>query len=658
MTPPSPFLPAGLRTPLLASILLALLPLLFQLPWALAACLAAAWAVTGWLSRHQSPPAIWRLLLLAVVLAAIVHWMGWRPGRDTGCALLAAMLAIKGCELRSIRDAYSLLGFALFCPFAAFLLDQGPQTLILGLIAAVALLGCLSRLTAHLPSDAPLARPAKPINTRLAGMLLLLALPIALAGFWLIPRLHAPLWGLPDRALSTPGLSDSLSPGQWLDLMVDDSPALRVRFHGPVPTPEQRYWRGPVLSDFDGHTWRRAPRGTAVGAEPRPPSPSAPPDWHYTMDYEPTEQQALVALEQLAQPPSGAHLDAEGSLWSQTPLIRLSQWTLSATAAPRPATPLTAQQRAYFLFLPDGTDPRTRALGNQWRQQTGGQTQAIVQRALDWIGRDFAYTLSTPPPPRHHPADAFLFDRKAGYCEHFSSAFAVLMRSAGIPSRVVTGYAGGIRNRYGDYWVVRKMDAHAWNEVWIENQGWTRVDPTAAVAPENILDTLEDRLAARTLANDGLLPVLGERWQALREAGDWMRQRWNQQFLGYDAAAQRRLMHRLGQRGNAPAGTLITLWLGISVLLAGGLWWLLSRPHAHRDPLHHAWHTLGKRHQKRQLQPQPHETARTWARRTAPFLRNADALQVLAERYERVRYALTPDPALLKDLRRYRPDWR
>src|SRR3546814_1255653 len=118
-----------------------------------------------------------------------------------------------------------------------------------------------------------------------------------------------------------------------------------------------------------------------------------------------------------------------------------------------------------------------------WRREAGDDDAAIVERALAWIRSDFIYTLSTPLPGRHS-VDEFLFDQQAGFCEHFSSAYVVLMRAAGIPARVATGYVGGYHNRYGDYWLVRRSDAHAWAEVWLEGRGWVRVDPTAAVPPD------------------------------------------------------------------------------------------------------------------------------------------------------------------------------
>ena len=445
---------------------LALLPLLLQLPGMLAAVFATTALLVALLAWRRPVPLPLRLLLVATMLVAIYWQMGASPGRDTGCALLAAMLAIKSSELRTLRDARSLLGFALFAPFAAFLLDQGPGTLLLSLAAvACALLGLQ-----HLADTETGAAPqTAALQLRTVGRLLAVALPLALSAFWLLPRLPTPLWGIPERAIGKPGLSDTMAPGQWLDLMADDSPALRAQFAGAAPPPEQRYWRGPVLTRFDGRIWTRL---ESQRRRPPPAMTAGPAQWDYQIEYEATERRELVALDLPLAAPDQTGLDADYTLVSARPLATLTRWRLRSAPPARFQPALPPDLREAALQLPRGFNPRTLALARQWRRDAGNDDAAIVRRAMQWISRDFSYTLSTPLPGRHG-ADEFLFDWKAGFCEHFSSAFVVLMRGAGIPARVVTGYAGGTRNRYGDYWLVRRMDAHAWAEVWLPQRGWT-----------------------------------------------------------------------------------------------------------------------------------------------------------------------------------------
>ena len=640
--PTSPTLSPSARRWTLASAGLGLVPLLLQLPDLLAAIIALVALVTALAARQRVLPAVLRLALVLCMLAAIYWQMGARPGRDTGCALLAAMLALKSSELRSLRDARSLLGFALFAPFAAFLLDQGPLTMALAVLAALTALLALQRL-AHAEGQAPSPRLGGQL--RGVGRLVALGLPLALAGFWLFPRLSEPLWGIPDRAVGKPGLSDRMEPGQWLDLMADDAPALRVTFFGAVPAPEQRYWRGPVMSRFDGRSWTRD-----QDARQRPPAAvtSGTLRWDYQIDYEPTDRRQLVALDLPLQAPPGSALDADHSLRSRSNLSTLTRWRLQSAPPSRYRDALRPYERQQALQLPDGFNPRTAALARQWRADAGNNDAAIVARALDWIRARFAYSLTTPLPGRDG-VDEFLFDQQVGFCQHFSSAFVVLMRNAGIPARVVTGFAGGVRNPYGNYWVVRHMDAHAWAEVWLPERGWVRVDPTAAVAPERIYDTLEDRLQGSGDA------TLQSRWLQLGQATDWLRRGWNDLVLSFDADRQQRMLRPLGIDKLEPA-QLIAVFTVFALATLGWMAWLLGRGERERDPLLRAWHRLGRRYARLGLARDSAEPADRWARRVHQQ-RPDPALLSLSSRFVLARYAgadvdLT---SLLRDLRRHRP---
>ncbi len=627
----------------LASTWLCLLPLLLQLPAPLALVFAASALLTGALSWKRGVPAPLKLLLVLAMLAAVYWQAGMRLGRDTGCALLAAMLAIKASELRGLRDARSLLGFALFAPFAAFLLDQGPATMLLALLAVLVALLCMQRL-ADEEGDTS-AGPGEQL--RGIARLTLIGLPLALAAFWLFPRLGSPLWGIPERAMGRPGLSDSMTPGEWIDLMADDTPALRVRFHGAIPPPQQRYWRGPVLWDFDGRRW------TAPRWAPEPPAPLVSHGrarWDYQIDYEPTDRRQLVALDLPLQAPAGSRLSSDFVLEADRPLTGVTRWQLQSSPPQAFDTQLPPALRAQALRLPPGYNPRTLALARQWRQQAGADDQAIVQRALQWIGGEFAYTLETPLPGRDS-VDEFLFQQKAGFCEHFSSAFVVLMRSAGVPARVVTGYTGGVRNPLGDYWIVRRMDAHAWAEVWLPQRGWVRVDPTAAVAPERIYDTLEDRLGQ---PGDAGAARIGADWR-VTDVADWLRRGWNDLVLSFDANRQQQLLRPLGI-DRLETGQLIALFAGFALAAMGWMAWLLARGERERDPLLRAWHRLGNRYARHGLARAAHEPAVQWAHRVQAS-RPDPGLIPLSQRFADARYAGadTDSAQLIKDLHRHRP---
>ncbi len=636
----------------MAAAVACLLPLLLQLPATLALLIGASAVVVAALSWRRPLHGVLRLVLTIGLLAAVLGLTGYQFGRDTGCAILASMLAMKPSEVRGVRDARSLLGFALFAPFATFLLDQGPLSLLLGMTGAVLALVALQRLA---DADAGASGTVR-VRQRFSGVgrLILLGLPLALAAFWLFPRLGAPLWGIPERAIATTGLSDEMAPGQWIDLMTDDTPVMRARFFGAPPATSEMYWRGPVLSDFDGRTWTRAE--PTWGLQPAPVE-SGDVKWDYEVEIEPTERRQLVALELPLNTPGDTRLGHDYELFAPRPLSALTRWRMQSSP-PRtfePDLPLTLRQAA--LALPQGYNPRTETLAQRWRSEAGDDDDMIVGRAIDWIQREFAYTLDTPLAGRHS-ADEFLFDQKEGFCEHFSSAFVILMRSAGIPSRVVTGYVGGYRNPIGDYWLVRRSDAHAWAEVWLSGRGWVRVDPTAAVAPERIYDTLDDRRPGA----DGLFGrMLGGDASRFFNAADWLRRGWNQMVLGYDADRQSRLLRPLGidRTDGVRLGILFAL-----VSLSAVLWmaWMSHRGERQRDPVLRAWHALERRYRRHGLGREPDEPATIWANRVAPMCAGSgnDLLQ-LSQHFSNWRYAGRGTDSsrelreLIRSLRRHRP---
>ena len=646
----SPPMLAGSRRLVLLATAACLLPLLLQLPPALGIGFGIGAVLIAAASWRRPLPMLLRLL---IGLGALVAVAAVSPGvgRDTACAVLAAMLALKPSETFSLRDGRSLVGFALFAPFAAFLLDQGPTSLALALIAVLAALLALQQLA---NDEAEIRIPASAQWQQTAGgvlKLVALGLPLALAAFWLFPRLPTPLWGLPDRVVARPGLSDTMTPGGWLDLLNDDSPAARVQFFGAAPAQNQMYWRGPVLWEFDGRTWHQAKQLLGI---PAAPMQAAGAGWEYQIEPEPTEDRQLIALDLPTQVPDGAFVSLDYSVRSTQPLTGVTRWRMRS-AAPASAEPeLAAVLRRFALELPAGFNPRTLAMGRQWRREAGNDTQgnadtAIANRALAMIRREFAYTLNVPLAGRNE-IDDFLFERKQGYCEHFSSAFVVLMRAAGIPARVVTGYAGGYRNPNGDYWLVLNSDAHAWAEIWLPRRGWVRIDPTAAVAPERVFDTLADRQPGRIGAFDGMVPIFN--------MSDWLRRGWNDFVLGFNAQRQQQLfspfgLDKIGSRG------LILLFAAIATLALGWMAWLISRGEREQDPLLRAWHRLGRRYARQGHGRGMHEPAQAWAERVAADVPKAgEPLRTLSQRFSNARYAgikLGELRRLLRDLAAHRP---
>lgn len=508
-----------------ATLWIALVPLLRLLPVQLAGMIAVIALALSIIARHRLIPTAGRIVLLCLMILIVVWTVDLHLNRQTGGAVLATMLCLKTAELRRVRDAHTLLGFTLMAPLAACLVKGDMTTWLLSSMSVCS--AFLSMQQVVLQNTDPTTHTGRFFITtfsRLIGW----SIPLTCCAFILLPRLSNPLWGQQQRATQG-GISNTMAPGQILDLLIDETPALFVRFHQPPPSPEQMYWRGTVLWDFDGQIWRNDLRED-VQLESFRIAPSPTVRYDYTLDYLASHDQTLVALDTVLDAPIGTDLTHDMTLHSHQPLDTDTHWHLVSSPLLRFEPSLAPQRALRALALPFDYNPRTIALGRQWRQEMGDHPRALIAHALDWIHTAFRYSLDTPAPV-HDEIDAFLFQRRSGFCEHYSSAFTVLMRAAGLPARVVTGYVGGVFDRQRQRWVVRSSDAHAWSEVWLEPEGWVRIDPTAAVARDHRQAAIK-----RDFLSQARPWMSVARWAQIIP---WMRTRWNT-FLHYDAGQQRR----------------------------------------------------------------------------------------------------------------------
>lgn len=625
---------------------LAALPLLRLMPVWLAASLVVLGALLAWASLRRPIPA-WVLVPLTLAAGTLVlAAYGFRFGRDTGSALLLTMLVLKLGETSRVRDGRALIGFALFATFAAFLQDQGPLTLLLAVPAVAAMLIASARMT----EDAVGMVRSRRWTRRLAdtAVALALALPLALAGFWLFPRLANPLWGVPENAIARPGISGEMSPGDWLDVMADDSVAFRVRFFGETPPRQQLYWRGPVLWDFNGRTWTR-PGWTAILPPPEVEPAEARYDYELTM--EPSERRFMFALDLPTSAPEGARLEGDLTPMAARPINRLVRYRLESVAPAAFESELSERIRSAALRLPAGFNPRIRSEMAQWRSE-GLDDIAVVQRSLEWFNRDFSYTLAAPPLGRHS-VDEFMYDTRAGFCEHFSSAFVFMMREAGIPARVVTGYVGGYLNPMGEHWRIQQSDAHAWAEVWLPQRGWLRVDPTAAVDPTRVFERYGRG------AGDGAgggLGAFGRRdgpLRGLQDLADYVRRGWNDAVLGFNAESQLLMLRRLGidDPREWQVGAVFVLGAGAALLLT--LWLLLRERERDGDRVLAAYRRFARRIDRCGIRREPHEPPLAFAERAAAHLpESAESIRSLSRRFSDARYAGTLDAASREELAR------
>lgn len=520
-------------------------------PWVAAAGLAP---VLLTLATPWRPPRAAMAFLAVGGAAGVVLAHNSLFGREAGLSLFALMVGFKLLETRNLRDVRLSLSLDAFLLALAFLHGQSPGRALYALGA----LGTIVFVLALASQSEPKPRAAVRESLRL----LLAATPIMLTFFVLFPRPATPLWGVPGEAQARSGISGEMSPGSISRLALSGAVAFRAEFSGPLPPPERRYWRGPVLEVFDGRTWRRRPVPT-----PPPALAAHGPELGYVLTLEPQEHAWVFALE-MPDPqrlPPATRLSSQFELSSLSKVNQRRRFTLFArdeyTLAARDDATLAAN-----LALPADGNPRARALGKRLRAD-GADDRTVVDRALALFRNEgFHYTLM-PPLLGADAVDEFLFDTRRGFCEHYAGAFTFLMRAAGVPARVVTGYQGGEYNRFGHYLVVRQSDAHAWSEVWLEGRGWVRVDPTAAVAAERI----EAGLAAALPQGEPLPFWLDPRHALatpLRQALDLFQDRWNRWVLGFDQEKQIGLFYGLGLGFVSARKLALFLVASLALLLA------------------------------------------------------------------------------------------
>ncbi|RDS80526.1 DUF3488 domain-containing protein [Dyella monticola] len=528
----------------------------------LSSALFMALALRWWQRRYRPGrvPAWLKLPMLLILVGVVVLDYGNIFGREPGSALASGLLVLKLSETETPRDTRVAAAFACFLLMAALLFGQG-------MIATfVVALGLLPALTTWRSLEPTQATPSLPRQLLPALGLLLVSLPLTLTAFMLVPRLSSPLWGSPNSAAAHTGLSDHMSPGDFDTLLTDDSPAMRVTFDGPPPPRGQRYFRAFVLWDYDGTNWTRIDTPTDV-----PIPVEAAQTVNYQISLEPTHQRVLPTLDVPLRAPPQAQAHADGEVFADKPVDDVRDYALTSALRYRLQAHLDPATRLRALHLPDGFDPRAHALAEQWRQRYGRNDAAIIEAALAMFHNGgFRYTL-LPAPLGHDAIDDFLFNTREGFCEHYASAFTVLMRAAGIPARVVAGYQGGFWNNMGNYLLVRNSDAHAWSEVWLPGPGWVRIDPTAAVRPQRI-----SQGAAGAAGNQlpwyesGLLQSMRNQWDIVNR---W----WNQGVIGFDAIRQHGLLTPFGIPDVDTEMLLKLLIISMAVFGSAGLVWALWR---------------------------------------------------------------------------------
>jgi len=605
---------------------------------------ATVWAAALWRSgaERRGWPLPGRAVRAAGVAGAVLVVLAAHRtlfDQAPGTLLLLLGAALKLLELRTRRDATLAALLAFVVAAVALVHDPGLPRLLLALgVVWLALAALAAVAMPELAARALLRR---------AGALLAQAAPLALVLFFLFPRLGGPLWGPSERGVT--GLGEDLVLGRVAELARSDAVAMRVRLPGGPPPPAMRYWRARVLDRTDGVRWwaaRRAPAALPTGA-------ATGGGVEQTVTLLPGGGRALPALDPPAAVPAGARAGPGGTLLWPRPVDRVLVYRVrSLPGAPLPAR---AGELARALEVPRLT-PQVRTLARRLRRE-GGDPAGTVEAALAWYGQQrLVYTLR-PGRPRGDPVTDFLFRSRRGFCEHFAASFALLMRAAGVPARIVTGYLGGEWNPLTGELVVRRADAHAWVEVALPGRGWVRVDPTLTAAPGRLERAIDP--AASTGAGvrfrprgAGLARTLARWWDAADAA-------WTYWVLGYGPRMQEALLARLGLAAARPWEALgLLLALAAPLALLAGAWWALRRPRP--DPAAAAWSRFRRRLARRGVRATPADAPWAYARRAERRLpRHAAAIRRITALYVAARYAPRPDPravrALERAVARFRP---
>jgi len=637
---------------LLGSTLLVLLPHARHLPvWVSLLCGAIlSWRAAITLRGKRMPSSL--VLLPIAVLAMIGVQTSYQTllGRDAGVAMLVLLVAFKMLEMHARRDLFVVIFLCYFLVLTNFFYSQSIFSALLMVLAVLALL--TTQLSFQFTGAVP------PLRARFAmgARMLALAAPLAMLMFVVFPRIHGPLWGTPGAGGGKSGLSDQMAPGQMSALALSDEPVFRVRFEGPVPAQARLYWRGPVLDAFDGLTWTRgAEKRSADGLHLSVGGPAVP----YEVTLEPSPARWVFALEMPGRVPA-----LPGRVTQVSP-----QFELTVGAAPQERVRYRASSHLDYalqggarlpdanrwLLLPYGYNPRALQAGLELRREPepARRVEAVLRRFRE---QPYSYTLE-PPLLGRHTVDEFLYQTRAGFCEHYAGAFVFLMRAAGVPARVVTGYQGGEMNPIDGYMTVRQSDAHAWAEVWLAQRGWVRVDPTAAVAPERVRRGLS--AAVRMPAPFGIEALRG--LDISRDGAGWFGQLrnalgavnngWNQWVLNYTPERQRNVVSSL-QAGVSGWPFVALLTIGGILLLLYGI--LIRRREIH--PIEALYSVLCKRLGQHGLARAADEGPTAYAARVAAASHLAaptrDAAAEFLRRYSAWRYApVQADPRLAATLK-------
>ncbi|MCU7833892.1 MAG: DUF3488 and transglutaminase-like domain-containing protein [gamma proteobacterium symbiont of Taylorina sp.] len=607
---------------------------------------------------------IFVLIILSIIILNLEY--GFVFSQKTALSLLCIMVSLKCLEIKNDgdrRNIFLIIFLAYFILATHFLYSQGISLLIFVMIDGL-FLSLL--LIAFNRKPQPLLSLEH--NFNLLGQLFLKALPIAIILFLFFPRIPGPLWSLPDDGQTgTTGLTDKMYPGSVSKLSASKEIAFRVDFKKSPPAADKLYWRGPVLNHTDGFLWSQSPSKHRMTKKIQVSDinqfiSNSKQAVSYTVTLEPHQKQWLFSLEMPVKISGDTinnfYFNHDLQLLNKNKIHQLTQYQVTSMTDFK-LTSVSHNEQLESLIFPDKHNLKTLSLGRQWRKKINNDRK-IIATALDYYRHNDFYYTKNPGAMTVEPSDQFLFEKKRGFCEHYASSFVLLMRAAGIPARVVTGYQGIEKNEVGNYYIVRQSNAHAWAEVWLENKTWIRIDPTAVIPADHIeadiFDTNLERLSFSSLNIPNLTRLSSQQktalynlWKTVTQSIDNLKHNWNNWILGYDQSKQNLLLSLMGIQAD---------WQNLIILMVSGMAVIFItlkaitfyKQYRKTDKVYQFYLTfiaqLNHAGMSIKLSDTPYQI-KDQAIKTFP--RSASSIKLIIDHYIMIRYASQTDKELIKD---------
>jgi len=604
---------------LLIAQALVILPHLERIPvWLIAAWLfSVVWRILVYQGRWSFPGGFVKLMLVITSGVCIMLSYGSFFGLEPTVAWLITAYIFKLLEMRSRRDIIVVIYLSYFVIVTQLLFTQSMPHVFYLLGGAVLI--TTSLIVLHQSAD----RPQLWAPLALAIKMILQAVPLMIIMFLVFPRFE-PFWSVPlPSHQSKTGFGNRMSPGDIARLARSGELAFRAEFEGTMPTQQELYWRGLVLSEFNGRSWLPSDDKKLDSVSMDYKLVSASKVFQYSVILEPTQRHWLFSLPVAESSNNGVLYDRDFLLSSEFSLSRRFKYDVVSYVNVIREPHLERSRRRRELKLPDDFNPRARQIAHEWMNELEDQERYVARVLRYFNEKPFVYTLQ-PPRLGEHSVDEFLFRTRKGFCEHYASSFAFMMRAAGIPARVVVGYQGGTRSPYSNYIIVRQLDAHAWVEVWMAGQGWIRLDPTSMVSPDRIEYGSEETLAEEeTFLSESPLSLIHLRnisWvRDLQFRYDQINHRWHTWVLGYDSQLQFETLKAL-------LGEVTPQRMVLAILLSGGLvlamiaiGLLLHRTAPKPDPVVKLYKKFCRRIERTGLKRQQGEGAQDFADRLIDY---------------------------------------